>query len=285
MADRSDVMWTPVSGGLKVVAQKPLEDQLIGISNRADSPVEIRVEPSGRWVRAFVGGVAVADSKQVLTVAVGLPVYYFPRGDVRADLLEPSDRKESHATLGERSFYHLRVGDRLIEDAAWQFKAPPPGSPEIGEHIAFYWDRLDHWYEEDDEVFAHARDVRHRVDVLNSSRHVRVIVGGEVVADSHRPRLLFETGLPTRYYLPRMDVRMDLLSQSDTVTQCPYKGRSVHYNLALGDRTKRDMAWSYPFPIPECPKIEHLICFFDERVDAVEVDGETQPKPRTPWAK
>jgi len=269
---------------LKVVAQKPLEDQLIAMSDQAKSGVEIQVEPTARWVRAVVGGVAVADSKQVLTVKVGMPVYYFPRGDIRADLLERSDRRESHSVLGERSFYHLRVGDRFIEDAAWRFEAPPPEAPELGGHVAFYWDRLDHWFEEDDEVFVHPRDVHHRVDVLNSSRHVRVVIGGEVVADSHRPRLLFETGLPTRYYLPRMDVRMDLLSQSETVTHCPYKGRTVHYDLTLDDRSRRDIAWSYPFPIPECPKIENLICFYDERVDMVEVDGQAQPKPRTPWS-
>jgi uncharacterized protein (DUF427 family) len=267
-----------------VVVQKPLEDQLIGVSDRSGPGVEILVEPSARWVRAVVGGVAVADSKQVLSVTMVLPVYYFPRRDVRADLLEPSDRRESHSILGERSFHHLRVGDQFIENAAWGFQAPPPGAPELGEHLAFYWDRLDHWYEEDDEVFVHPRDVHHRVDVLNSSRHVRVVVGGEVVADSHRPRLLFETGLPTRYYLPRMDIRMDLLSQSDTVTECPYKGRTAHYDLALGGQAWRDIAWSYPFPIPECPKIENLVCFYDERVDAIEVDGVTQPKPRTPWS-
>ena len=134
-------------------------------------------------------------------------------------------------------------------------------------------------------MFVHPRDSHHRVDVLNSSRHVRVVVGGEAVADSHRPRLLFETGLPTRYYLPRMDVRMDLLTESETVTHCPYKGRTVHYDLALGDRSVRDIAWSYPFPIPECPKIENLICFYDERVDLVELDGEAQPRPQTPWSK
>jgi uncharacterized protein (DUF427 family) len=285
MDNGSDVRWTPRSRRVKVVTRKPLEDVLIAASGAAESRVEIQVEPSPRWVRAVVGGVAVADSKQVLTVTMGLPVYYFPRADVRADLLEPSDRKGSHSILGERSFYHLRVGDRLIEDAAWRFQAPPPGAPELGEHVAFYWNRLDHWYEEDDEVFVHPRDPHHRVDVLNSSRHVRVIVGGEAVADSHRPRLLFETGLPTRYYLPRMDVRMELLTQSDTVTQCPYKGQTVHYDLAVGDRAVRDVAWSYPFPIPECPKIENLVCFYDERVDAIEVDGHSQPKPQTPLSR
>jgi len=269
-----------------VVAPQSLEDQIIVSDRQAQGLPEIRVEPSPRWVRAYVGGIAVADSKQVLTVFESrhLPVYYFPLGDVRTDLFEPSDRSELHAVLGPRSFHHLRVGDRLIDNAAWRFRTPPAEAPLLGEHVAFYWARLDHWYEEDDEVFVHPRDPYHRVDVLNSSRHVRVIVGGQVVADSGRPRLLFETSLPTRYYLPRMDVRMGLLAQSETVSQCPYKGRTVHYDLFLGDQTWRDVAWSYPFPIPECPKIENLICFYDERVDTVEVDGEVQPKPRTPWS-
>ena len=106
-----------------------------------------------------------------------------------------------------------------------------------------------------------------------------------MLARCESPKLLFETGLPTRYYLPRLDVRMDLLNLSETVTQCPYKGRTVHFDLALGDGPRPDIAWSYPFPIPECPKIENLICFYDERVDTIEVDGEVQPKPRTPWSR
>lgn len=268
-----------------MVAPQPLEDLIIAIGGEAQTGTDVRIEPCPRWVRAFVGGIAVADSKRALTVTPGvLPVYYFPLGDVRADLLEPSDRVQSHPILGERSFYHLRIGDRRVENAGWRFVALPPEAAALAEHVAFYWDRLDHWYEEDDEVFVHPRDPYHRVDVLNSSRHVRVIVGGEVVAESHRPRLLFETGLPTRYYLPRMDVKMNLLTQSKTVTQCPYKGRTVHFDLGLGDRAWHDIAWSYPYPIPECPKIENLICFYDERVDAIEVDGEVQSKPRTPWS-
>ena len=264
--------------------KRPLEDTIIVGAERATTPPPVRVEPCPRWVRAVVGGTAVADSKAVLTVTLGLPAYYFPLDDVRRDLLEPSDRKETSSIFGERSFWNLRVGDRLVEDAAWQFE-PSPDGPKLDGYVAFYWDRIDHWFEEDDEVFVHARDPYHRVDVLSSSRHVSVVVGGEVVADSHRPRLLFETGLPTRYYLPRLDVRMDLLTPSETVTACPYKGRTVHYDVSVGDRTVRDVAWSYPFPIPECPKIENLICFYDERVDLVEVDGETQPTPQTPWSK
>jgi uncharacterized protein (DUF427 family) len=267
-----------------MVAPMPLEDIVLTAGGVAQGAIELRVEPCPRWVRTYAGDVAIADSKQVLTATLGLPIYYFPLRDIRADLLEASGRTESHPVLGERSFYHLRVGERLVENVGWRFVAPRPEAAPLADHVAFYWDRLDHWYEEDDEVFVHPRDTHHRVDVLNGSRHVRITVGGEIVADSRRPRLLFETSLPTRYYLPRMDVRMDLLRPSQTVTQCPYKGRTVHFDLDLGDRTLRDAAWSYPFPIPECPKIENLICFYNERVDAVEVDGEVLPKPRTPWS-
>jgi uncharacterized protein (DUF427 family) len=267
-----------------MVAQQSLEDRVIAAGHQTQSGLAMRIEPCPRWVRAFVGGIAVADSKQALTVTLGLPVYYLPLRDVRMDLLEPSDRADSHPIVGERSFFHLRIGERRVENIGWRLVAPPPEAAALVDHIAFYWDRLDHWYEEDDEVFVHPRDPYHRVDVLNSSRHVRVIVGGEVVADSHRPRLLFETGLPTRYYIPRMDVRLDWLVPSGTVTRCPYKGTTVHFSIEAAGRLLPDIAWSYPFPIPECPKIENLICFYDERVDAVEVDGEVMPKPRTPWS-
>jgi uncharacterized protein (DUF427 family) len=264
--------------------KRPLEDTLIVAAEHAVTAQSLRVEPCPRWVRAVVGGLAVADSKAVLTVTLGLPAYYFPLDDVRRDLLEPSERKETSSVFGERSFWHLRVGDRFIEDAAWRFE-PPVNGPRLDGYVAFYWDRIDHWYEEDDEVFVHPRDPYHRVDVLSSSRHVSVLAGGEVVADSRRPRLLFETGLPTRYYLPRMDVRMDLLRPSETVTACPYKGRTVHYDLVIGDRSVPDIAWSYPFPIPECPKIENLVCFYDERVESIVVDDVAQPKPSTPWSR
>ena len=150
-------------------------------------------------------------------------------------------------------------------------------------HIGFEWDRLDHWFEEDDEVFVHPRSPYHRVDVLNSSRHVRVELGGVTVAETHRPRLLFETGLPTRYYMPKVDVRMDLLTPTDLRTRCPYKGEAVYWTAEAGGRPYEDVVWSYPAPIPECPKIEGLLCFYNERAD-IFVDGELQEKPKTKWS-
>jgi len=142
---------------------------------------------------------------------------------------------------------------------------------------------MDAWFEEDDEVFVHPRDPYHRVDVLNSSRHVKVSVGGEVVAETRRPRLLFETSLPVRYYIPMLDVRMDLLESSDTISRCPYKGVASYWSVRLGGTLHADLAWSYRSPIPECPKIENLIAFFNERVD-LDIDEERVQRPQTPWS-
>jgi uncharacterized protein (DUF427 family) len=144
---------------------------------------------------------------------------------------------------------------------------------------------MDAWFEEDDQIYRHARDPYKRIDVVNSSRHVQVIVGGEIVADTRRPRLLFETGLPIRYYIPKEDVRMEWLIPSDTKTQCPYKGIASYYSVKVGENVHKDLVWYYPFPIPECPKIENLVCFYNERVDALIVNGEQEEKVPTPWSQ
>jgi uncharacterized protein (DUF427 family) len=119
--------------------------------------------------------------------------------------------------------------------------------------------------------------------VLASTRYVRVEIAGETVADTQRPFLLFETGLPTRYYIPREDVRMDLLEPTDQTSRCPYKGIARYWSARVGDKTLKNAVWCYPDPIPENPKIKDLLCFFNERVDLY-VDGELQERPLTPWS-
>ena len=119
---------------------------------------------------------------------------------------------------------------------------------------------------------------------MPSRREVKITVAGEIVAQSTNAHFLFETGLPTRYYLPRSDVRTNLLTTADTSTRCPYKGIAAYYDLTLGDQTYDDLVWTYPDPIAECPKIKDLLCFFNERVDAIHVDGELVPNVKTPWS-
>jgi len=265
-----------------------LEDQeMESLQRPSRSGPPVRVEPSPRRVRVVFNQATVADSTrvQLLLEARHLPVYYFPAEDVRFDLLEPTAKSTHCPHKGDASYWTIRVGDLVSENAVWGYQDPLPEGADVKGHVAFYWNRVDAWYEEDDEVFVHPRDPYHRVDVLHSSRHVRVEVGGQTVAETRRPRLLFETNLPTRYYIPRADVRMDLLEPSDTVSRCPYKGVASYWTGRVGDLVAKDVAWSYPSPIPECPKIEQLVCFFNERVDAVYVDGELLPVPRTPWSR
>jgi uncharacterized protein (DUF427 family) len=131
----------------------------------------------------------------------------------------------------------------------------------------------------------HARDPYKRVDAIFSSRHVQVILGGEIVADTRRAHFLFETRLPTRYYIPPEDVRMDLLVPSDKTSACPYKGRARYWLARIGGEEYPDIVWSYPEPIPECPKIKGLLSFFNEQVDEIRVDGAVVPQPITPWSK
>src|ERR1700694_5487282 len=240
---------------------KALEDRVI--ENAGERPLagdDIVFVPTGRRVRVMVAGTTIADSRAVMLMLEKkrLAVYYFPVKDVHVDLLVPTSYTSPHAGKGLASFYSVKVGDRIAEKAAWRYLDPE--RPDLKDYVAFYWDKLDSWFEEDDEVFVHPRDPYHRVDVLNSSRHVKVVVEGEVVAETTRPRLRLETGLPPRYYIPKLDVRADLLEPTDSVTACPYKGQARYWSVRAGGQVANDLVWSYPAPIPECPKIENLLC-------------------------
>lgn len=247
----------------------------------------ITFEPSPRRVRVAFGGETIADSTGVrlLFETRHLPVYYFPRADVRFDLLRATEHHSFCPYKGTASYWTITAGDLVSENAVWGYPEPFAEVAAIDDYVAFYWDRVDHWYEEDDEIFVHARDPYKRVDVVNSSRRVQVIVGGEVVADTTRARFLYETRLPTRYYIPPEDVRMSLLVPSDKATACPYKGKARYWSVKIGERVFPDIVWGYPDPIPECPKIKIYLCFFNEHVDEIRLDGEVLEKPLTPWSK
>jgi uncharacterized protein (DUF427 family) len=238
------------------------------------------LELSERWVRVKLGGETIADSKHpLLLIEYGpgkLPTYFFPESAVRVDLLaEPVERRG-------RRYWTVRAGGKEALSAAWAYLTPPQGLAALAGHITFKWGAL-HWFEEEEQVFVHARDPHKRVDVMPSSRHVRVEVGGVTVAETQRPTLLFETGLPIRYYLPAEDVRMEYLRPTARTSRCPYKGIAAYWTVEAGDVVLEDAVWSYPDPIPENPKIKGLLCFFNEMVDLY-VDGELQARPVTPWS-
>jgi uncharacterized protein (DUF427 family) len=257
------------------------------MTQKQEVPYWAEFIPSPRWVRAKIGTEIIADSKRVMLLREtgNLPTYYFPKEDVRTDLLQSSNKSVEDVRKGIAKYWTVKVGDRVAENAAWNYETLTPDAPDLKGYMAFEWEAMDAWFEEDDQIYRHARDPYKRIDVVNSSRHVQIIVGGEIVADTRRPRLLFETGLPIRYYIPKEDVRMEWLIPSDTKTQCPYKGIASYYSVKVGEKVHKDLVWYYPFPIPECPKIENLVCFYNERVDALIVNGEQEEKVPTPWSQ
>ncbi len=247
---------------------------------------DVHFEPCQKRIRVMFNGEVVADSThaQYLRESKHLPVYYFPIADVRQDLLVATDHSTHCPFKGDAAYWTVKVGEREAENAVWSYPTPYDEVAEIKDYVSFYWDRMDHWYEEDEEVFVHPRDPNVRLDILDSSRPVRVTVSGRVVAESSASRMLFETGLPTRYYLPAGVVTMDLLQPSEKRTHCPYKGEAHYWHLNVDGEVFEDLVWSYPEPVAEAARIKDYLCFFNERVEAIEVDGEEMERPVTKWS-
>ncbi|MEU0880950.1 DUF427 domain-containing protein [Lentzea sp. NPDC005914] len=242
----------------------------------------VRVENSAKRVRAYFGGELVADttSPRLVWEIPYYPAYYLPLSSVRAELKATGETKHS-PSRGEGVVHDVVTAGGTAEGAALTY----PDSPieELRDVVRFEFAAMDEWLEEDEPIYVHPRSPYARVDVLGSSRHVRVALDGVTLAASSQPRILFETGLPPRYYLPLSDVRSDLLRPSDTQTHCPYKGTATYWNVEVGGVVHEDLVWIYRAPLPESQKVAGLACFYSERVDLY-VDGELQEKPKTPWS-
>ena len=217
---------------------------------------DLTYHPSSRWVRGTRDGTTVIDSKSPMLVwepGKRVPIYAFPVDDVALSATTDA------ASLGVRQF----------------------DDPDLAGYVTVAWDTLEHWYEEDEEVFVHPRDPFVRVDALHSSRHVRVERDGEVLAESDAPILVFETGLPTRYYLPQSDVDSLVLADSDLRTGCPYKGFASYRDVVLGARRHPGLFWYYEHPFGEVSEVKGYLAPYNERVDLI-VDHESQERPAGP---
>ena len=234
----------------------------------------VRVEHGAKRVRAYLGGELVADTTEPLLVweKPSYPTYYFPSADIRAEFT-PDGSVFHSPSRGDANGFTVRAGGKEAAGAALRYEHSP--FEELRDAIRLDWNAMDAWFEEDEEVFTHPRDPYTRVEILPSSRHVRIELEGVTIAETAKPTLLFETGLPTRYYLPKTHVRLDLLVPSDTASHCPYKGQAEYWSIRLDDEIRPDIAWSYRTPLPESQKIAGLISFYPDKVE-LHVDGIRQ---------
>ncbi len=219
---------------------------------------ELTYYPTARWIRGMRGADTVVDTRHAVLVwepGKHTPVYAFPRQDVRLD-----------------ASADLAAATREFDD------------PDLDGYVTLAWDALEHWYEEDEEVFVHPRDPFVRVDPLRSSRRIRVERDGQVLAESNAPILVFETGAPTRYYLPEDDVDASRLTESDLETGCPYKGFATYRDVMVGVRRHPNLFWSYQHPLREAREVAGYLAPYSERVDLI-VDGELQDRPAGPLGR
>jgi uncharacterized protein (DUF427 family) len=255
---------------------------------------ELRHEPIEKRIRARVGENTVIDTRRALVVWEPkrvVPSYAVPEEDVSGEIAPAAAADEAPVEghwLGERRVYdpsiafsvHTTEGEPVTIRAGGREAAGfRPADSDLGGYVIVEFGGFDAWFEEDEPNLGHPRDPFHRIDIVHSSRHVRVEHDGEVVAESTRPHLLFETQLPVRYYLPREDLRADLLAPSDKHTFCAYKGRASYLSLA----SAKDVAWFYPEPLREAAEVTGRVAFFNERID-ITVDGQRLERPRSPWS-
>ncbi len=241
------------------------------------------VEPVPRRIRATVGGSVVIDSRSARYVweQPYYPQYYVPITDVEPEILI-DEGQEEQLRRGTARRLGVRVGAEERRGVAHHYVASDLEG--IAGTVRFDWSAMDSWFEEDEEVFVHPRNPYTRVDALRSDRLVRIELDGVVLAESPRTVMVFETGLPTRYYFDRLDVRFARLRPSDTVTSCPYKGTtSSYWSVSMGDRLVADLAWAYDFPTRQLLPIAGMVAFYNEKVDIV-VDGVRLERPVTKFS-
>lgn len=242
------------------------------------------IEPVPRRIRATLGGHVVLDTQQAVYVWEwpNYPQYYIPLADVAAGVLVDEDRVQK-LSRGTARRHAVRVGDQTRPASARVYTENAMEG--LAGMVRFEWEALDAWFEEDEQVFVHPRNPYTRVDAVRSTRSVRVELDGVVLAESSSPVMLFETGLPTRYYVNPTEVNLEHLVSADTETSCPYKGRTTRYwSARVAGTLHTDLAWTYDFPTVGLHAIAGLVAFYNERVDIV-LDGTLLKRPVTHFVK
>jgi uncharacterized protein (DUF427 family) len=235
-------------------------------------------EPAGRRMRIELAGAVVAHSDRVtlLHETGRYPVAYFPQADVAQGLLKPSGKRTRHPQLGETVWRSLEIDGERFDDVAWSHPRPPRHARLLAGLVAFVWDAMDAFYEEDEPILGHAADPYHRVDIRSSRRHLTARAGGDLVADTHALLVVFETGFAPRWYVPRRDVAACALEADPHHTLCPYKGVAHYFDVVAGGHRLAAAAWSYPEALPESARLAGHVSFDLEQLE-VTLDGEPLP--------
>jgi uncharacterized protein (DUF427 family) len=253
--------------------QGPLGRDPIGTFLSA-TPMPERVlylEPLRRRMSVELGGTVIARSDEavILFEPARYPVAYFPIGDIEQNVLRRSDRESTHPDLGTTAWFDVVGGDgEITRRGAWEHVDPPAQAAALRDAVAFAWRTMDAFYEEDERILGHAADPYHRIDIRRTSRHLVVRHDDRVVADTHAPVVLYESGFAPRWYVPRADVAADALHAVEGQTFCPYKGLASYYDV--GDA--QHAAWSYRAPFEEVERITDLVSFYPEKL-AITIDG------------
>lgn len=253
---------------------------------------ELRHEPTEKRIRALAGGATVVDSRRALLVWEPrriVPSYAVPAEDIlaRVEPAEPGGSPpEGVLHPGIPFAMHTAEGEPVTLDAGPNGTRPSGfelADPDLAGYVVLDFPGFDAWYEEDEEIVSHPRDPFHRVDVRRGSRHVRVELGGVLLAETSTPTLVFETHLPVRFYMPRSDLRAEV-EPGTKRTRCAYKGEASHWSFPAAGPEAADLAWSYEEPLPDAVELAGLVAFYDEQVD-VTLDGERRERPRTEFSR
>lgn len=227
-----------------------------------------------RRIRATLAEETILDSERAMLLheSTIFPVLYVPTSDISMQFLTRTDHSTHCPFKGDASYWTITAGDTVAENAAWSYDAPLEAASWLTGHVAVEWNRMDHWFDEDDEIFGHIRDPYHRVDARPTSRHIQVRIDGRLVADTTSAFVVSETGGPNRHYIPSADVRTDEFTRSETTTHCPHKGDTIYWHHT--ETGTRDVAWTYPAPLEEATRVAGHWCFDGPTVDVDRIDDQ-----------
>jgi uncharacterized protein (DUF427 family) len=253
--------------------QGPLAPGAIGRFLVPEPPPDrlLFAEPLRRRMRVRFADTWIAKSDDVVLLHEPgrYPVAYFPKSDISAGVLAPTDRTTAHRELGPTAWYSVRVGEREAPRAAWEHTQLPAFAGLLADRAAFAWHAMDAFYEEDERILGHAADAYHRIDIRQTSRRLIVRAGDDMIAESDRPLVLYESGFAARWYVPREDVNEAALEPVERQTFCPYKGLCSYYDI--GD--SHQAAWSYREAYRDVDRIGDLVSFEPDKVTVL-IDGE-----------